>query len=90
MPPTLLHLRFPADEGCWGIWLPFFLVYPLLLAVSIVLAPLVLLAALVLWPSGWGRRLLLAGPYLWRVIFHLRGLKVDIQGSSKSLLVNFL
>lgn len=88
-PPMLLRVRFPAGDGNWGLWLPLFLIYPLLIVLSLIALPLVLLAALILYPTGKSRLLLLAGVYFWDVLFKLRGLKVDISGSSRDLLIDF-
>lgn len=89
-PPMLLHLRFPAEEGSWGLWLPFFLVYPLLLAISLIAAPFLLLGALVLWPAGKTRIPLLVLPYAWEVIFKTRGLLVDIRHQDHNILIDFI
>ncbi len=89
-PPMLLHLRFPNDSGGWGLWLPLFLVYPLLLAISLIAAPFLLIAALVLWPIGNARIPLLVLPYVWNVIFKTRGLMVDVHNEDGNVLVNFI
>ena len=89
-PPMLLHLRFPTGRGGWGLWLPFFLLYPLLLALFIVALPIILLLALVLWPAGKGLALLLATWYLWVILFKMQGLKVDIMQGASNVLVEFV
>ena len=86
-PPLLLCLgvgkrRFP-------IWLPLFLLWPLAAALAIVLAPLVLLAALILWPLVWGKLILLSGPMLFDVFCSLRGLEVNLNTGSSSMLIIF-
>ncbi len=90
-PPMILKLKIPRSggRGSFGLWLPLFLVYPFMLALAIILAPLVLLFSLLLWPSGRGKMLLLSGPYLCRLLFDLRGLRVDIEKRSSRVLVSF-
>lgn len=89
-PPMLLHLKFPADRGSWGLWLPLFLVYPVILAFMLLLSPLVLLATLILWPFGKSRGVLLSGIYIWMLIFKLRGLSIDVEQQNRNTLINFV
>ena len=90
MPPLLLHLRVPTGTGFIGLWLPYFLIYPLLLAVMVILAPFVFIAVLFTWDSGYGRTILLSGPYLWRLLWRLKGLKIDIDSPRRKLLMSFV
>jgi hypothetical protein len=89
-PPMLLHLRFPAGQGTCSLWLPFFLLYPLLLVLTLIALPFVLLAALIRWTMGKSCRLLLVPIYFWSVIFRLHGLKVDIEQGRHNILVEFI
>jgi hypothetical protein len=86
-PPLLMRLgvgrrRFP-------VWLPLFLLWPLAAALIIVMAPLVLLAALILWPSVWGKLILLSGPMLFDVFCALRGLEVNLNVGNRLMLISF-
>jgi hypothetical protein len=86
-PPLLMRLaigrrRFP-------VWLPLFLLWPVAAALAIVLAPLVLLAALILWPSAWGKLVLLSGPILLRILSALRGLELNLNRGSWLLQISF-
>ncbi|XUW99586.1 MAG: hypothetical protein TUN42_06745 [Dehalogenimonas sp.] len=89
-PPLLLHLRLPSRDGFVGLWLPWFLVYPILLALMLIALPFILIAAIFLVPAGRARPLIMAGPYLWRLLFAMRGLKLDIQTSQKALMLDFV
>jgi hypothetical protein len=89
-PPMLLHLKFPTEEGCWGLWLPFFLIYPLLLVLSLIAAPFLAAAALVLWPAGKVKIPLFVLPYAWNVILKSRGLMVDVRRYGRDVLINFI
>jgi len=88
-PPLLLKISMPINSGTMRLWLPLFLIYPFLAVFALILLPLVLVAALLLWPMGWSRTILLAGPYLYRLICALRGLEVDIQQKNKKILIYF-
>jgi hypothetical protein len=89
-PAMLLHVKFPTEHGMWGLWLPFFLVYPVLLVVSLIALPFLLLSALVLLPFGFARLALLALPYVWNVVFKTRGLTVDVSQPGKTVLIDFV
>lgn len=88
--PLLLYLRIPTDEGSFGMWLPWFLIYPILLALMLLVLPFVLILALILLPMGKARPLIMVGPYLWRVLFNLRGLRVDVRSGSRQTQLNFV
>jgi uncharacterized membrane protein len=67
--------------------IPLFLVWLLLLPFIILLTPLVLLAALILWPSGYGRTLLGAGPAFFSVICALSDLYVQVEDKDSKTLI---
>lgn len=67
--------------------IPLFLVWLLLLPFIILLTPLVLLAALFLWPSGYGKILLGAGPALFSVICALSDLYVQVEDRDSKTLI---
>jgi len=90
LPPLLLHLRIPSKEGFVGLWLPWFLIYPVLLVLMLVALPIVLVLAIILLPMGKARPMVMAGPYVWRLLFVMRGLKMDIQTGSRKMLVDFV
>ncbi|UCE40605.1 MAG: hypothetical protein JSV17_14295 [Candidatus Aminicenantes bacterium] len=67
--------------------LPLFLVWLLLLPFIILLTPFVLLAALILWPSGYGKTILGAGPALCSVISALSNLHIQVEGPDSKTLI---
>lgn len=70
-----------------GLILPFFLVWLLLLPFIILLTPLVLLAALMIWPSGYGKTLLRAGPAVFSVISSLSNLHIQVEKPGSKVLI---
>lgn len=84
-PPYLLKMRFQNHDHAFGLWLPLFLIWPIvlvfLLAIFVILLPFALLAVLFTWEPGWLRPMLLGVPALLRVFCHLRGLEVDVEGN---------
>jgi len=89
-PPVLLHVRIPIGDSFFGLWLPWFLVYLLLLILMLIALPFVIILALFLIPTGKSRPLILAGPYVWRLLANMKGLKVDIQQKKCKLMFSFV
>ncbi len=89
-PPMMLHLRIPTDRGAMGLWLPWFLVYPILLGLMLIALPVVLIMTLFFLPTGKARTVVLAGPFLWRILFSMRGLSVDVQTGPRKVLISFV
>jgi hypothetical protein len=87
-PPSVLHLRIHNSRRHFRLWLPLFLIWPLMLMIFLALSPLVLVLAVVLWPSGMGKPLLFAGPVLFRVLCALRGLEVNVEQPSERVLIS--
>ena len=89
-PPALMRMKVHNRERKFSLWLPLFLVIPLILAVLIVLSPLFFIAVLVLWPSGWGKTVLLAPWAACRIFCATRGLRVDVQGPREVVKIYFV
>ena len=64
--------------------LPMFIFWIVLLPIILVMTPLVLLAALILWPSGYGKTILRAGPAL---ISALSNLHIHVEGPDNKTLI---
>ncbi len=88
-PPSLMRLKVIDDQHHVNLWLPLFLIWIMLAILALVLTPLLLIAALVLWPFGWGKSLLLAGPRAYSCFCALRGLKIDVRKNREMLLMYF-
>lgn len=87
-PPSLLGFSIRNANRGFGFWFPLFLIWPLMIVAALVMVPLVFLLSLMLWPSGWGRAILLTGPWLFRMLCALRGLVIDIKsGTSRVYIV---
>jgi hypothetical protein len=89
-PPMLMHVRIENEEHDFGIWLPLFLFFLIILAILLVLSPLIFIAVLVLWPSGWGEW---AMRTLWVAIVavcSMRGLEVEVQGRNEYVHVSVI
>ena len=88
--PMFLYLRFPTGGGSFGMWLPWFLIYPIVLALMLLVLPFVLVAAIILLPLGKAQPVIMAGPYLWRLLFAMGGLRVDVKTGVHEVQLNFV
>jgi hypothetical protein len=92
-PPYLLKMRFQNPERTFGLWLPLFLLWPVvlvfLLAVFIILLPFVLLALIFTWQSGWLESLFMSVPAVFRVLCNLSGMVVDVGGKQEHVYIEF-
>jgi len=100
MPPMVLRVRIHNQRRHFGLWVPLFPVVPLLILLAlllpILLLPFLLVAVAVFWYRGWGRRLLIAGPWLLlagprfvALFCALRGLEIDVQNPKEKVLISF-
>ena len=88
-PPLIMRIRIKNRKHRFGLWLPLFLIWPLLLVLGIILLPFLLIAAVLLWHLWWVRPLLFGIPVLFQLLCALRGLKVEIEQNSERVLVHF-
>ncbi len=89
-PPMLLHLQIPVGDSFIGLWLPWFLVYLLLLILMVITMPFMIVLAIILIPTGKSRLFILIWPYIWRLLFNMKGLKVNIQQNNRKLMFYFV
>jgi len=92
-PPVIMKLRIDNRDKKINLWLPLFLIFPLIAiiaaAIFIILSPFLLIAAIVLLFFGWGRVLLLFFPVVLVCIFALRGLEVDVKQDREKVFISF-
>jgi len=87
MIPIILKLRVKdKDNKRFGIWLPLFLLWLVILPLLVLPVPIILLVALILWPSGKGQLVLYSYIAIFELIFNLSGLKVDVESKEGSLI----
>ena len=55
--------------------------------VALAFYPLVILMALLLWPLGWGKTMLLTGPWLFRMFCALKGLAIDVKSETTQVYI---
>ena len=78
-PPSILRIRIAEKPGRgFGLWVPLFLFWPLLVLVPL-LAPVVIVASPRLRRRSSVKSVLLSGPYLLDAFCAVRGLRVDVR-----------
>lgn len=88
MMPMLLRLRGIDKKGNrFGLWLPLFLAWIIVLPLLIIPAPIILLVALFMWPSGYGYIVLQAYFSIFRILWCLSGLEFDIESSQGAFFI---
>jgi hypothetical protein len=87
-PPSLLRLRVRTPEHAWPtLWLPLFLVWPVLFLLLVPLALVVLVVAIALDPRQTARAFQLVGA-LFAVVCGLRGLHIDVVSRRTQVLIS--
>jgi len=88
-PPVFLVFRIGGPRRRFGCWLPFVLIWLPALILALALSPLIAVLSILLWPSGYGRTVLRAGPAFYSLFSALRGLKVDVRGKRETVYISF-
>ena len=88
IPPYRMKLHIGNDRRNLRLWLPLFLLWPILLVIALIMLPLILLAAIMLWFTGWGRMVLGIIPAVFSCLCGLRGLEVDVENNEERFLVS--
>ena len=90
LPPMLLHVQIPVGDGYFGLWLPWFLVYLFLLILTVIALPFLIILSIICIPLGKWQPIVMIGPYIWRLLFNMKGLKVDIQQKNRKLMFDLV
>ena len=92
MPPLLLKVKVIDTKHRFSIWLPLFIIGPIVLilalALLLVALPFILISFLFTWESDywrWVRKL----PALAEVVMSLPGLKIDVEDNDRQVTVIF-
>jgi hypothetical protein len=78
LPPMLFHIRIrPSGRKGFGIWLPMFLLWPLLVPL---MAAVIVLALVADFASVFRFRLTMMSVAVWVLICEMRGVRVAVEG----------
>jgi hypothetical protein len=86
-PPMWIRVKIKNENTRFGIWLPLFLLWPLVLVLLIAFSPFIIIGIAVLWPSGWGKLAWLALRSAGSIICALHGLRVDVASPERNEIV---
>jgi hypothetical protein len=89
LPPCVMRIRI-AGKGDRGfrLWLPLFLLWPVVIPMLVILGPVVALASSrIRRKLGW-KAALMSGPWLLWMLFASRGLRVDIRDGDDKVFVS--
>jgi hypothetical protein len=87
-PPMLIQVKIENKNHWFNLWIPLFLVYPVILVIFLILSPLLLIALIVLSLIGWEAIILLALQAPFIILWNMRGLKVDVQNRHDTVFIN--
>lgn len=83
LPPSIMRVRLKSDgRRKLGLWLPLFLIWPLVLVVALLLLPLLLLVAAL---RGRLRKAFWLLPRIWMFFCAIRGLRVVVSKPGEGL-----
>ena len=88
-PPSLLRVQVQGTSHRVGLWLPLLLAWPPVLLIGAALFPFILGVSVLTWRNGWGKALLLAALYFYRLFCALRGLRIEVENPSQHVYINF-
>jgi len=77
--PYLMRVQVKNENRRINLWLPLFVIFPVVAVLLLLMLPFMLLAAVILWPFGWGKALIGIIPAVGRCICAMRGLQVDVE-----------
>ena len=82
-----MRVKIKNQDTNFGIWIPLFIIFPILLIIFIALSPLILLTALILLPFGMAR-MVLCLPAIYTLFCAMKGLEVDVsKGNHETVLI---
>jgi len=89
-PPLWMRIKVRDEKRKFGLWLPLFLLIPLIVVILVILSPLILITVLVLWHSGKGKKILFAFRAAFVVFHEMPGLKIDIKNAERYVYISIL
>ncbi len=87
-PPYLMRVRVKNQDRKINLWIPLFIIFPLIIILLVIMSPFILLATAALWYFGWGKPLLMIVPAALGCLCALRGLEVNVNRNGKGLLIS--
>lgn len=89
-PPMWVHVKIHNSKHDFGFWVPLFLFLLIKFVFFLALLPLIIISVLILWPSGWGKRIVMFIKAVYEIICSLHGLKLDVQGHKENVHISIV
>ena len=86
--PYLMRVCVSRPDRKINLWLPLFIIFPVLAVILLVLSPLILITAVVLWFLGWGKTLFIAPFAILGCMCAMRGLEVEVEQGQERVLIS--
>ena len=87
-PPYLMKVHISKPDTSFKLWLPLFLIFPVIGVILIILLPLILIAAIILWIMGWGTTLFIVPYAIFRCMCALQGLEILVDEGKDKVLIS--
>ena len=88
-PPAIMRLRVSDNRRPVSLWIPLFVIFPLVFVFFLILLPFILISALILGRFGWGKSIIMLGPALIDCICNLRDFEVRVENPRENILMSF-
>ena len=91
MIPLMLKLRI-TEKNRRGVnlWFPIFLLWIIVLPLLALAAPVIFLVTLLSWPAGRGRMIMFSYFMIFKSIWYMSGLKIDVESQEKTIFINLI
>ena len=93
-PPYLLKIRIEHEHHSFPLWLPLFIIGPIVLlflvAIFLIILPFALLSMIFTWDLRWWRPTFLFIPALFHLFSQLSGLKIDVGNKIDKVYIVFI
>ncbi len=91
LPPAIVRFRI-VEQGRRkiGLWLPIFLLWPVLILLILVSMPLLLFLALAFWWYTGARKILRCILFALSLIFSLRGLAIEVEDEEDQVIIKIM
>lgn len=91
MIPMLMKIRIPTgDDKAFNLYIPMLIIWLILIIIFLLVLPFFVIAAIFTWYKGYGKIILLIWPMIFSILFHLKGLMIDIEDKKNQIYFSFI
>lgn len=87
IPPSIMRIRV-REKGKHNIslWLPLFLLWPIIIVFTAILLPFLIIAAIVFW-NKYGKQILKSIPVFYSLICAMRGTLINVDSGAQKVYI---